>query len=144
MARTLLDLSKRMHRAAAKLPGAVNDIKKQAAKAVARDLIVITPVDTSRALSNWIAQNGASHNYSIMPHVTGKHGSTKGTSASTAIAQAMRVIDAAQPNVPIFITNNLRYIRALNDGHSKQAPAGFVERSVLIGRKTAERSKLKV
>lgn len=30
----------------------------------------------------------------------------------------------------IFISNNLPYIRRLNEGHSQQAPAGFVEDSI--------------
>jgi hypothetical protein len=33
----------------------------------------------------------------------------------------------------IFISNNVPYAQRLNDGHSKQAPAGFVERAVQAG-----------
>ena len=29
-----------------------------------------------------------------------------------------------------FISNNVPYIRRLNDGHSKQAPVGFIQRAV--------------
>ena len=63
---------------------------------------------------------------------------------SAALADAMAVIEKAKPGVPIFITHNLLYIRALNAGSSSQAPAGFVERSALIGRNIAKNAKLKV
>lgn len=144
MVRTLRNLADRMDALADNIDGAANEVKKEVAVAVVKNLISVTPVDTSRALSNWIAENGRSHNYSILPHVKGEHGSTRAASMSAALADAMAAIARAKPGVPIFITNNLRYIRALNNGHSQQAPAGFVERGVLIGRKTAEKAKLKV
>lgn len=142
MAGNLLTLAKRMFRVADKIDGAANEIKKQVATVVARDLITVTPVDTSRALSNWIATNGSPANFSVLAYSVGSAGSTKGASMSAAIAAALKEIDAAAPGVPIFLTNNLRYIRRLNDGYSKQAPAGFVERAALIGRKTVESFKL--
>ena len=144
MAKTLLDLAARLERTAAKIETGSNEIKKDAARAIISDLIPVTPADTSRALSNWIASNGTAHNYSVLPHVSGHFGSTRGTSMATAIADAMAVIEKAKSGLPIFITNNLVYIRGLNAGDSKQAPAGFVERSVLVGQNVVKASKLKV
>ena len=144
MAKTLLALAARLENIAGKIETGANEIKKDVARGIIKDLIPATPVDTSRALSNWIANNGAAHNYSILPHVSGHFGSTRGTSMSAALADAMAVIEKAKPGVPIFITNNLLYIRALNAGSSRQAPAGFVERSALIGRNIAKNAKLKV
>jgi hypothetical protein len=144
MAKTLLDLAARLERTAAKIETGANEIKKDVARAIIGDLIPATPVDTSRALSNWIANNGSAHNFSILPHVSGHFGSTRGVSMSAALAAALSVIEQAKPGVPIFITNNLLYIRGLNAGNSKQAPAGFVERSALVGRNVAKASKLKV
>ena len=31
----------------------------------------------------------------------------------------------------VFVTNNVPYGRELNDGHSRQEPAGFVQRSIV-------------
>lgn len=144
MAGNLLTLAKRMFRVADKIDGAANEIKKQVATVVARDLITVTPVDTSRALSNWIATHGAPANNSVLAYFPGKLGSTQSKSRSAAIAAALSVIRQAQPGVSIFITNNVVYIGYLNSGGSKQAPAGFVERAELLGRKTIETAKLKL
>lgn len=144
MARTLNDLAARMEKIADSLDDKANDLKKKTATVIVKDLISVTPVDTSRALSNWIATNGQPANFSVLAYNPGSAGSTRGSSMSAALAAAMAEIANAKPGVPLFLTNNLRYIRALNDGHSKQAPAGFVERSALLGRKTVEKAKLGV
>lgn len=144
MAKTLLALAERLESIAAKIETGANEIKKAVAREIVKDLIPATPVDTSRALSNWIVSNGRAHNYSIAPHVAGISGSTRGASMSVALADAMALIETAKPGVPIFITNNLSYIRSLNEGSSRQAPAGFVERSALIGRNIVTATKLKI
>jgi hypothetical protein len=144
MARTLNALANRLDKAADNLAEQANAIKKKAATVIAKSLISTTPVDTSRALSNWLATIGAQANYSILAHSPGSGGSTRGASMSAALADAMNTIAGAKPGQPIFLTNNLRYIRALNDGHSKQAPAGFVERAELLGGKTVREAKIKV
>jgi hypothetical protein len=144
MARTLKALASRLDRTADKLAEQANGIKKKAATVIVRNLITATPVDTSRALSNWLATVGAAANFSILAHSAGSGGSTRGASMSAALANAMNIIARAKPGQPIFLTNNLRYIRALNDGHSKQTPAGFVERAELLGGKTIREAKIKV
>ena len=76
------------------------------------ELTVATPVDTSNARANWQA---------------------------TLDAPAPDVVTVASPGGPMeppgkdfdaerlrFVANNVAYIRRLDAGHSKQAPAGFV------------------
>ncbi len=58
------------------------------------DLVLATPVDTSRARQGWTAETPSA------------------------------------PYEPGIIENNVEYIGVLNDGHSPQAPAGFVETTV--------------
>jgi hypothetical protein len=65
-------------------------------------------------------------------------GSTQEASASEALFQGEHQLRLKKPGMPIYITNNAPYIRALNDGSSMQEPAGFVERAVLIGRRVVE------
>lgn len=144
MARTLKTLAARLDRLSENLDEQANGIKQKAATAIVRDLLSNTPVDTSRALSNWIATKNSPANNSVLAYSPGQAGSTRGSSISAALAAAIAIISRAQPGESIFLTNNLRYIRALNDGHSKQAPAGFVERAELIGGQTVRKSKLKV
>lgn len=144
MARTLKSLAARLDKAADNIGEQANEIKKKAATVIVRDLVSNTPVDTSRALSNWIATLNSPANNSVLAYSPGSGGSTRGASMSSALAAAIGIISRAKSGQPIFLTNNLRYIRRLNDGHSKQAPAGFVERSELLGGKTIREAKLKV
>ena len=48
------------------------------------------------------------------------------TPVDTNEARSGWQLDLSNPSVPT-ITNNVAHIAALNDGHSNQAPAGFVE-----------------
>ena len=50
---TLQDLAKQMEAAAKELPGKVNEVAKKVATGITEYLATETPVDTSRALSNW-------------------------------------------------------------------------------------------
>jgi hypothetical protein len=80
----------------------------------------------------------------IDANVEGEFGSTQEASIRLALAQAEQQYKLKKPGEQIHITNNAPYIRQLNDGSSKQAPAGFVERAILIGRKVAENSKVQI
>lgn len=47
--------------------------------------------------------------------------------------KALPVTAAYKLSDTIYISNNLPYIRPLNDGHSTQAPAGFVDAAIQRG-----------
>ncbi len=68
-----------------------------------------TPVDTGRARGNWNVKAGS-------PDL-----STDNTGLSSVLT-----LKKGDGNKPIYITNNLPYAQKLEDGHSKQAPAGMV------------------
>lgn len=53
-----------------------------------------------------------------------------------AINKMAQVTAAFKLGQKIFISNNLEYIQALEDGHSSQAPNGFVSGSIQVGVKT--------
>lgn len=135
---------------AANLRKRVGEIDKQAnqlairtAETIVGDLVQVTPVDTSQALSNWQVGVGAKPDDSIGPYFPGEGGSTQSASASAALDAARQVLRTKKPGQTIYISNVLRYIGRLNEGSSSQAPAGFVERAVLLGRKYVQRSKLR-
>lgn len=134
----LLDLAKRLERTAKELDQKASDAAVEAATAIVKDLVTVTPVDTSQALSNWQVGLGEPPAGKVAPYFPGLGGSTADKSAAAALRAAIAVLQKKKPGVTIFITNNLPYIRRLNEGYSRQAPAGFVERAVLIGRKAAE------
>ena len=83
------------------------------------DLQLNTPVDTGRAKLNWQASVNAPIDAEI---------------ALGARRAGAESLPPTRPESIIYITNNVPYIRRLNDGHSKQQPAGFVERAVERGR----------
>jgi hypothetical protein len=71
-------------------------------------------------------------------------GSTGEANAAAAIEQAAAVIEGydIDKNRSIHISNNLPYIGPLNDGHSKQAPAAFVQMAVMDGLATVRGAKI--
>jgi hypothetical protein len=143
MTGTLRGLAKRLEDRAAKLDEQVSRLAVETADTIVSDLVNVTPVDTSQALSNWQVSLVSPVNGSIPPYVPGEGGSTQGISAAAALAEARAMLKTKKPGQVIYISNVLRYIQRLNDGSSKQAPAGFVERAVLLGRRYLTTAKLK-
>lgn len=76
-----------------------------------------TPVDTGHARRNWISS------------VSQPHGAEVDDDAAHAagIAEVLRYTLSLGP---IWLANNAPYVRRLNYGWSKQAPAGFIERAI--------------
>lgn len=142
MGATLLDLAERMESLADALPrgaaAAVNDV----ALGVVEYLTDETPVDTSRALSNWQVSLGRPFMYDIGPYAEGIWGSTKAVSREQAIATARYLLSMRKPGQTIYISNNVPYIRRLNTGWSKQHAGGFVEAAVAIARRKAKNVRL--
>lgn len=132
MAGNLQDLANRLDQYADSFAPEAHRIKQKAAKVVVKDLVANTPVDSSKALSNWLASTQTPARSRIEAHSPGVGGSSRQSSMATAISLALAVIEKAKPGQSIFISNSLPYIRRLNDGYSNQAPAGFVERAELL------------
>lgn len=120
----------------------VNRIVKETALAIDRELVLATPVDTGRARSNWIASVGSSVSQEIEPYSPGEGGSTSGANAQAAINQATAAINSRQPGEDIYLSNNLPYIKRLNEGHSAQAPEGFIETAIQNGIQVIENAKV--
>jgi len=106
---------------------------RQVTLAVSQAVIVSTPVDTGRARANWVASLGA-------PFTT----TTEDTdpSGSRQVAINNTVISGRQTGQEVYISNNLPYIGRLNEGHSAQAPAGFVEKAVQRGTVAASKARV--
>lgn len=142
--KSLLDLSNYFKELPHKLEESASELAIETARKVHADLLTVTPVDTSQALSNWVLTVGEPWAVALPAHFEGAHGSTQSDSINAALQAGEQQLALKQPGEPIFISNNAPYIRNLNDGSSKQAPAGFVERAVLFGRKTAESVGIKI
>ena len=133
---TLKGLAKRMHAEADAIENIANDAAVWFAKYLVAELIKETPVDTSRALSNWLIAFGAPSNMGTIDFVPGIHGSTEGTNTAAAILRAHTALDAKIPGEVIYISNVVRYIVYLNRGTSGQAPALYVENAILRAKVT--------
>ena len=108
--------SLQLDRFAAKIKVAPALVVKRVAFDLFGRIIKRTPVDTGRARASWtIAVNQADR--TVQP--PGSH-------------QAPPVIGSLNvgPGDSVVISNNLPYITALEDGHSRQAPHGMVKLSI--------------
>ena len=75
-----------------------------------------TPVDTGRARNSWILTD--KENRFIDGRLSVANTNLVGAASDSSIT-------------PLYITNGTPYIESLNEGSSKQAPARFVEQTVL-------------
>ena len=140
----LADLAKRMRRFAASLRSEASRCVLEVGEAVVDNLAHKTPVDTSNALSNWLGALESPNLSVVEPHLLGRRGSTQLRSARGTVEAFKIDTENKKPGQAIFISNSVDYIRNLNEGSSKQEPAGFVNRAVLIARKKVKNFKMKL
>jgi hypothetical protein len=128
------------------LPGqidvAVNDLARRVVRVIDVDLVEHTPVDVTTAVSNWQPGINSAPDFELPAISPGSGGSTAPASRAEAIAHVERALADKKPGEAFFLTNVTPYIGDLNDGTSKQEPAGFVERAVRIGESFAARAQL--
>jgi len=124
------------------------EIGDAAVKAASRDtlleLAVATPVDTGEAVSNWQVGLGTAPTGAIPPYSPGEKGSTADTNRIAMLEVGLATIDGYQSGLgaAVHIVNNAKHIGSLNDGHSKQAPANFVEMAVAAGRRAVQNLRI--
>jgi hypothetical protein len=125
-----------MNRRGDNVPREVNKIKRKAALAIDQTIVMATPVLTGRARSNWQTSIDAPTEetreaFSLL--VDGDM--SESANAAAAMKQGRDIIAQVKSGQEIHIVNNLPYIGRLNEGHSAQAPAAFVEQAVEAGRR---------
>lgn len=81
-------------------------------------MIAMSPVDSGRFRSNWMAGVGVANTDT---------GAAPGTDA---LGRTGAVLTGWRPGQTILLTNSLSYGRKLEAGSSKQAPSGFVRLTV--------------
>lgn len=108
---------------------------------IAETVVIATPADIGTAKSNWQAGINSKPSSTIPAYAPGTKGSTSGINERNAIDKARAIIARYRPGNIVHLTNNLPYIGLLNDGYSKQAPAGFVEQAVLKGKEFLRRKR---
>ena len=81
-----------------------------------------------RARANWFVSVGGA---------SGDMTDDVDAGGQATIDRGKATIEGAQGGAPIYLTNNQPYIIPLNEGHSHQAPAGFIDTAVLAGSESA-------
>jgi hypothetical protein len=94
------------------------------------NLVEDTPRKTGWARANWIPAIGTPANVNVDVKDP-QPGQVQGRSGEREAGVLLVASSYKLSRGPIFITNNVPYIRRLNDGHSQQAPAGFVQAAIL-------------
>ncbi len=108
------------------------DIVRKIGIAIGTAVIEATPVDTGYARANWQTKLRNPINNEI-----------DSTNVQDAVEKVKSVsISFNLRDHAIWICNNVPYINALNNGHSKQAPAGFIENAVENVHAIVEKNKL--
>ena len=138
----LRQFANKMQLRAKNLPANVNKVKQNVSVQVLTTLAQDTPVDTGAAVSNWVVSLGSSAGTRIAPHSPGHKGSTRTENSRATITLGSQVINQSVPEQIIHVANAVDYILDLNNGSSRQAPAGFVESAILRGRDVVKKSKV--
>ena len=100
-----------------------NVIKRKIAFDILREIVRRSPVDTGRYRANWILslRSPTQEDATQEEFAFGKTFLTK-----NAVGDGLNVIAKALPGDDIWFNNNVPYAERLEEGHSKQAPAGIV------------------
>jgi hypothetical protein len=130
----LLALEKLCNDLPDRIEQAASDLVCEVIIQMATNLIEHTPVDITTAASNWIASLNTPNLFELPAIVPGTAGSTAGQSRSEAVEHVRRVVADKEPGEAVWLSNIVPYMVYLtNYGTSKQEPAGFFERGVLVG-----------
>lgn len=135
------------------LPAAMADLQRriplivaEATNQVAEDIHFTaadnTPVDTTKALSNWRVGVGGAPGGVIGPQVPGLGGATKQASLAATVAEGKTEMEGRRVGIPIHISNNAPYIEGLNNGSISQQPGAFVQLAELAGQRKIAATRL--
>ncbi len=96
---------------------------------VTANLVETTPVDTGWARANWVPSIGQPALRDLPSTRPDDAQVVAGAVAEQQTAKA-GILGYALKMGRVFVTNNVPYILDLNDGSSKKAPVGFVQRAI--------------
>lgn len=137
---TLLGLAQRLEKKIERIEEDANQRSIRVGIGILEDLVNVTPVDTSKALSNWQVGIGARPQRDIPAYVFGMFGSTREASASQAILRGTTALKSKKPGQTIYISNLTPYIGDLDRGSSRQFAGNFKARARLLARKLVGQS----
>lgn len=144
MAKTLKTFAKSMRERAQRMPHLASDLAVEGTEAMLRELVAVTPVDTSEAISNWQVTLGIPSAAPRLPHFTGVRGSTRNASSKKAVSEGLSELAEKQPGQPVFLSNTAKHIVDLDNGSSAQFPGGFVPIALITFRVAVQAARKKL
>lgn len=140
---TMRGFAKRIRSVADGVEKNADTLMRKTVITVASAVALRTPVDTGRARANWQTQIGSAASGVISGFPAGSKGSTGAAAVGIATSKAVEVMSRyKRSGVDVYISNNLPYIGPLNQGSSKQAPAGFIESAIQAGQNAIRKARL--
>jgi hypothetical protein len=143
------EFAKRMRGLGDRVERRATAVQRKCAGAILQAVVTSTPVGNTsvwlepekaragyvggRARANWQVSVGGPKG-GIIESVDASGGST--------IAAGQTAINSSAPKQPIHLVNNLPYIIPLNNGHSQQAPVGFIQTAIQVGVNAVRGDKL--
>lgn len=129
---TFADFSKSMQIRSRAVSENADRLVRRIALVADQAIVSATPVDTGRARSNWILSLDTPVLSAREAYAAGEGASTEAANTLAATEQAVHAVAPynGDTHSSVHITNNLPYIDRLNNGWSRQAPAGFVEEAL--------------
>lgn len=118
-----------------KLVNATEREGRQLVLRIHEGLVRDTPVDTGWARSNWLLAIGSP--------ILKPAGSKNKLNGSVQAAGVAAILGWKFSQGPAYDTNNVPYMRKLNGGSSRQAPPGFIEKTVQAAVAVSNRKKFK-
>lgn len=104
-----------------------SELVQQLASEVHANLVEATPIDIGWARANWVPSVGAPV---VTQPITAPESSDVQIQLGRVSAAQAQILTYSIADGPVFIANNVPYIRRLDDGWSSQAPAGFVKAAI--------------
>jgi hypothetical protein len=140
---TLKEFADKVKAASENVATKTSTLVKATASVVGETLIELTPVDTGRARTNWRASLDTPFEQLLYP--SPQRPPSPEVAKQEALTDLKRTIDQYKDyNWSIHLTNNVPYIVLLNSGSSAQAPAGFIEASVLAAKALIRLSEFRI
>lgn len=140
---TLKGLAKSMRERAKGMDEFASNVSKAGVDAMLEELVAVTPVDESTALSNWQVNLGNPAADELPAHILGTKGSTRGASAAQALADGRAELQYKKPGQTVFLSNLTPYIGDLDSGSSRQFAGGFIPRALIVFRLAVQEAKRK-
>lgn len=135
---SLAQFSKNIRKRGSQVENGSTALVRAVSKRALRALVRTTPVDKGVARSNWRVGIGGPPTATISAYAPGRHlGINEQANAAAAIAAGVARINSFSPGqgrrlqTAIYITNNVLYIEALNNGRSPQTPPGFIDAAMV-------------